>query len=277
MKLVADSGSTKTAWAFIDDENRVEQLTSGGINPTQESEAEIETSIAPIVRGRVIESVHFYGSGVIPENKYKFQSVFQALLPNLKEIDIRNDIDGAARALCQNEAGIVGILGTGSNSCVYDGVEVVENIGGFGFILGDEGSGAVLGKKLLSDFLYSKIPTDLYEELREEFKLSTDSIFKRIYFTPLPNRYMATLCPFLYRHLEHDYVQDLLYRHFSEFFAQKVRCYPTYLDLPCHLVGSIAYYFEDSIKKAASRFDIQIGNVQQTPIEGLIKYHRIAH
>ncbi len=275
MKLLADSGSTKTAWAFLDKQGGIKQLTEEGINPVQQDEMTILKTVSPIVAKREIDTVYFYGSGVIEENRYKIETVFKELLPDLRHLEVRNDIYAAARALCQQEPGIVGILGTGSNSCVYDGKDVVANIGGFGFILGDEGSGAVLGTKLLSDFLYKKIPTALYEDLKEEYHLNKDYIFKKVYFTPLPNRFLARFAPFIYKHRQNPYIHTLLQEHFANFFTSKVLCYEAYKAYPCHLVGSIAYYFEDAIREQANKLGIQVGNIQQTPMTGLIAYHQL--
>lgn len=274
MKLLADSGSTKTAWVFLDEKGNTQHITNEGINPTQQDEVAIRATVLPVVYGNTVKEVYFYGSGVIEENKYKIRTVFQELLPDLQYIEVHNDIYAAARALCKNEAGIVGILGTGANSCVYDGNEVIANIGGFGFILGDEGSGAVLGTKLLSDFLYKKIPTKLYEALKAEYQLTTDYIFQKVYFTPLPNRFLARFAPFIHKHRHEPYMRELLQAHFAEFFEYKVVCYDNYKDYPCHLVGSIAYYFEDIIREQAATLGIQVGNIAQTPMEGLLKYHQ---
>lgn len=275
MKLLADSGSTKTAWAFLDEQGGIKQLTEEGINPVQQDETTILKTVAPVVAKKEIDTVYFYGSGVIEENRYKIETVFKELLPGLQHLEVRNDIYAAARALCQQEPGIVGILGTGSNSCVYDGQDVVANIGGFGFILGDEGSGAVLGTKLLSDFLYKKMPQALYDSLKEEYQLNKDYIFKKVYFTPLPNRFLASFAPFIYTHRHDPYIHALLQKHFADFFGSKVLCYKDYKTYPCHLVGSIAYYFEDAIRDQASKLGIRIGNIQQTPMAGLITYHQL--
>jgi len=275
MKLIADSGSTKTIWTFVKNRQIIRQEVAFGINPYQQDEPEILTRIQDAIGelGREIEEAYFYGSGITSANVDKVERSLQMVCSDAEKIEVNNDVLAAARSLCQDTAGIACILGTGSNSCLYDGKKVVSNVGGFGFILGDEGSGAVLGKQLFIDFLYEKIPSHITKILKDEHELSMTHILEQTYRTQFPNRYMASFAPFVYEHRAEPYMQDLLERHFRLFFDRKTFCYPDYQDYTYHFVGSVAHYFRLFLEKIATDYQLRIGRIEKDPMAGLIEFH----
>ncbi len=275
MKLLVDSGSTKAAWAFLKEGKVSTQLTTKGINPYQQEATTIQDQVLHTLEEKalLIKEVFFYGSGVTQSSKSKIESAFDAVCPQLIHIEAQSDIVAAARALCQHEAGIACILGTGSNSCLYDGKEILANIGGFGFILGDDGSGAVLGKQLLSDFLHHKIPNDLHQKLQKEYDLTVGNILEKVYREDYPNRFLAGFSPFLLKYANNDYVHHLIVTEFRRFFLRKVLDYPNSLAYTVHFTGSIAFHFKDKLLLVAQELGLQIGSVEKAPMDGLIQYH----
>lgn len=278
MTLIADSGSTKTIWTFLKDGVFVKQEVSSGINPYQQDEPEILASMQQVIgqSGRDVRHVFFYGSGVTTGSSDKMERCVRQACPRVEHLEIQNDVLAAARSLCRHEPGIACILGTGSNSCLYDGEKIVENVGGFGFILGDEGSGAVLGKQLLIDFLYKSIPPPLYQKLEQDFNLSMPNILERIYRQPFPNRYMASFAPFVLQHQDEPYIQRLLKQHFRNFFDKKTFCYPDFQNYTYHFVGSIAFHFANFIREVATEYHLQVGRIEKDPMQGLIAFHAAA-
>jgi len=274
MILIVESGSTKTSWAILG--KTVQQWQTAGINPYQQNEAEIihqiqrDFSFDP----NIIQHLFFYGAGATEDGKLKLSNSLKVVFKNTQLIDIQSDMYAAAYALCQDKAGIVCILGTGSNSCVYDGKKIIDNIGGFGFVLGDEGSGGVLGRTLINDFLHRNIPNDLSQKLQFEYQLSTESILKAVYRSSFPNRFLANFVPFLHRHRTETYVQNLLAEQFHLFFKKKVLCYDSAKALSLHFTGSIAYFFEKELRKAATEIGLKVETVAQNPMGGLIVFHQ---
>lgn len=275
MKLLVDSGSTKAAWAFLKDGKVLSQLVSKGINPYQQEAITIQEQLQHLLeeKAKLVREVFFYGSGVTQSSKSKVESAFKTICPQLIHIEAQSDIVAAARALCQHEAGIACILGTGSNSCLYDGKEILANIGGFGFILGDDGSGAVLGKQLLSDFLHRKMPSDIQQKLQEEYELIEGDILEKVYRLPYPNRFLAGFSPFLLKYANNDYIHHLIVAEFRRFFLRKILDYPNARIYRIHFTGSIAFHFKDKLFLIAQELGFKIGKVEKAPMDGLIHYH----
>ncbi len=194
-------------------------------------------------------------------------------MPHVTKIEVDTDLLAAARALCQREPGIACIMGTGSNSCYYDGEKVVDNVSPLGYILGDEGSGAVLGKLLVGDVLKKQLPEHLCEKFLKEYNLDRTTIIERVYRKPAANRFLAQFAPFIERNINEPSIHALVLRSFTDFFVRNVANYPHYKELPCNFVGSIALLQKDVLIEAASKLGITIGNIIQAPMEGLIKYH----
>ena len=276
MKLIVDSGSTKTTWCLVADGQSVDQLHTGGMNPFFQSEAEmngiVREAVVPFVGARSLESVYFYGAGcAFPE---KNRLVERAIHRQLSvPVMVESDLLGAARSLCQQEEGIACILGTGSNSCYYDGQEIRQHVSPLGFILGDEGSGAVLGKRLVSDCLEHQLPDALCEKFMQQYQLTPASILDRVYKQPFPNRYLAQLSRFLAENLSEPSIRQLVWNSFQEFFVRNVMQYPAYDRLPIHLTGSIAFYYQELVRAVADTLHLKLGRIEQAPMPGLISFH----
>ena len=274
MVLIADSGSTKTAWCGLQNGCCKQHLLTSGINPFYMNSDEIkkELEILSTKIDGIVEQIYFYGAGVAsPEKTAQLQTCFQAVFPGVK-IEAHTDLFGAARALCGHEKGIVCILGTGSNSCFYDGTDITDNVPALGFILGDEGSGAALGKKLVSDILKRQLPTHLQRIFFEKYCLTKDMIMERVYRQPFPNRFLASFTDFLHEHQSESCIQSLLRESFDLFFVRNVMHYD-FTQYPVHLLGSIAFYFQNIIRDTAQKRGVEIGLVAKTAIDGLIIYH----
>ena len=276
MILIADSGSTKTTWCLADPLTRnSETILTAGINPYYQDEKEILEKLNSefLLPVKDIESVYFYGAGCT--NPSINQVVSQPLQQffGTGNIEVNSDLMAAARALCGHEAGVACILGTGSNSCFYDGERIVNHISPLGFILGDEASGAVLGKILLSDVLKKQLPENIIALFFEEYNTTPSEIMENIYRKPFPNRYAARFSRFLYHHSDKPEIRNLLINAFQAFFTRNVLKYPEALIYPVHFSGSIAYYFQDSIKQVALSYGLKTGKFVQDPIKGLVEFH----
>lgn len=276
MILIADSGSTKTDWCIAHNGKPIKQMRTKGINPFFQSEEEIQQELAhyllPELPDGELKAVYFYGAGCTPEKVPVLRRAIADSLPVNGNIKTDSDMVAAARSLCGHEPGIACILGTGSNSCFYDGSEIVDNISPLGFILGDEGSGAVLGKLLVGDILKNQFPPALKEAFLQEFDLTPPEIIDRIYRQPFPNRFLASLSPFLAQHLNEPVVHALVLNSFKAFFQRNVKQYD-YRQYPAHFIGSIAYHYKEILLEAAEQTNVKIGEIIQSPMEGLIQYH----
>lgn len=277
MKLIADSGSTKTDWCLMDGSTIMKRIKTKGINPFFETEKEIEYELSnalvpKIPRGTKIEAIHFFGAGCTPEKSPILARALMMQVSDEARVEVCSDMVGAARALCGNEPGIVCILGTGSNSCEYDGKKIVKNVSPLGFILGDEGSGAVLGKILVGDLLKNQLGEELKEKFLTQFHLTTAEIIDRVYRQPFPNRFLASLQPFLEENLDNEAIFYLVMEAFSHFIARNVMQYD-YQHLPVHFTGSVAYAYRKVLEKSAELTGIQLGIITNSPMEGLIKYY----
>jgi N-acetylglucosamine kinase-like BadF-type ATPase len=278
MILIADSGSTKTDWCVVEKGELVQRIFTKGTNPFFQSEEEISNEIAtallPELKTNEFEAVYFYGAGCgFPD---KIAVVHRALTKHLNvkgEVEVANDMLAAARGLCGRESGIACIMGTGSNSCYYDGENIVANVSPLGFILGDEGSGACLGKLMVGDLLKNQMTPELKEKFLAQFNLTPADIIDRVYRKPFPNRFLASLSPFLAQNISEPCVHDLVLNSFKAFFKRNIMQYENYQNLKVNLIGSVAYYYKEVLAEAAEAMGIQLGTIIQSPMEGLIKYH----
>ncbi|MFK7905729.1 MAG: N-acetylglucosamine kinase [Chitinophagales bacterium] len=276
MLLIADSGGTKTSWAFVETTDKVEIVETEGIHPYFQDSYQMSKIIWHLPEELIEEvtELQFYGAGCGARTQARnVQNVLSDCFPDGAKIKVDTDVFGAARALCQHEAGIAGILGTGSNTCRYDGRQIIENSRGFGFILGDEGSGAVMGKRLMVDYLYQKMPLHLLQKLERRLQLTPDKVLEHVYKKTAPNRYLAKFSYFIHEHRKETYVQELLQSHFEDFFRKRILVFEGHQNLPLHLIGSIAFHFQAEIKKVAAQFDIELGKILQNPMQDLIQYH----
>lgn len=277
MILIADSGSTKTDWCVVEQGQLVRQIGTKGTNPFFQSEEEISneivTALLPQLENNAFEAVYFYGAGcAFPD---KIESVHRVLSTHLRVvngIEVSSDMLAAARGLCGHQPGIACIMGTGSNSCFYDGKEIQSNVSPLGFILGDEGSGAVLGKLLIGDLLKNQLPAALKEKFLTQFDLTPADIINRVYRQPFPNRFLASLSPFLVQNLHEPGIHALVLDSFKAFLRRNVMQYD-YQHHPVHFIGSVAFYYQEILRKAANEVGIQVGTILKSPMEGLIRYH----
>lgn len=277
MILIADSGSTKTDWCLVEHGEVLQQIFTKGTNPFFQSEEEISNEIAanllPQLKTAETDAVYFYGAGcAFPD---KIETVRRAILRHLQvkgEVEVSTDMLAAARGLCGHRAGIACIMGTGSNSCYYDGEKIVQNVSPLGFILGDEGSGACLGKLLVGDILKNQMTPELKEKFLSQFNLTAADIIDRVYRKPFPNRFLASLSPFLAQNLNEPCIHSLVLNSFKSFLKRNVMQYD-YQNHEVHFIGSVAYYYKDVLAQATDEMGIRLGTILKSPMEGLIAYH----
>ena len=278
MNLIADSGSTKTAWCLSCGNQIIKQFETAGINPFFQTEEEItaqlkETLLSQIVCNDV-ENVYFYGAGCAdPVKNNALGEVLKSVI-GAKTAFVASDMLGAARGLLGRERGIACILGTGANSGVYDGEALVKGVYAGGYILGDEGSGGVLGKLLISDWVKKQMPQDIYDALTEEYGLTYLGIVDRVYKQPFPNRWLAQFTKFMSARRENEYIHNLLVGAFKAFFERNIKQYEEWKELEVGFIGSIAFYFNAELREAAEMCGIKLGKVMQNPIDGLVEYHK---
>lgn len=275
MILIADSGSTKTDWCVVENGESILRFKTRGTNPFFQTEEEIgkeiEAGLLPSLKGFEPSAIYFYGAGcAFPEKNDMIRRAVNRYLS--VPVEVGSDLLAAARALCGDQPGIACIMGTGSNSCYYDGREIVKNVSPLGFILGDEGSGAVLGKLLIGDVLKDQLPPALKDQFLTQYELTPALIMDKVYRQPFPNRFLAGFSPFIREHLDEPAIWELVTRSFLAFFTRNVKQYD-YFERPVHLVGSVAWYYQDVLKEIAFDLGIRLGTIARSPMEGLIAYH----
>ena len=273
MKLVADSGSTKTAWALA--ENPMHVIKTDGINPifmdSDAIENTLRTQLVPNL-SQTITEVYFYGAGCANQERNDVvKQALQAVFGDIK-IEIASDLLGAARGLCGHQDGIACILGTGSNSCLYKNGNISWNVPALGFILGDEGSGAVLGKLLMGNLFKNQLPDEVKTDFELTYGLGMMDVIEKVYRQPLPNRFLASFGPFIAKHIAVPQVYNMVYDALESFIVRNVKQYP-YQELPVNFTGSIAYYFADILHNLASKHHFSIGRIDKDPLEGLVDFH----
>ena len=270
--LIADSGSTKTDWALGD-----VRVTTQGINPFHQDDESIlgilREELRPALKDEV-EAIRFYGSGVRPELEARMEGLLRQVFGKVGDVSAKSDMLGAARALCGRHEGLACILGTGANSCLYDGERIVMNTPAMGYILGDEGSGATLGKEFLNALYKGR----LYEGAREEFEAETGmtmaDVITKVYRQPMPNRWLASLSKYIHRHLKEPTVRNIVVQNFRKFISHNVRPYGRQ-DLALGAVGSIAYYYEEQLRQAAKEEGYAVGRILRSPIDGLVEMEQL--
>lgn len=221
-----------------------------------------------------VDAVFFYGAGCIsPEVCGNVSRALKANLPSAANVEVYSDLLAAARALCGHQSGIACILGTGSNSCFYDGREIVANVSPLGFILGDEGSGAVLGKLFLGDMLKNQLPDDITQSFLKEYDLDLLGVIRRVYREPQPNRFLASVAPFLAKNISCPQIHGLVTGSFKAFFSRNIRQYDSYGSYPVNFIGSIARVFRRQLIEAAEATGCTVGLTVKSPMQGLISYH----
>lgn len=274
MKLIADSGSTKTDWCFVDGRSVVRRVAGQGINPYQQSVGEIERVVAEeLLRDGGLAAqvgvVEFYGAGCRDDKIPVLEALFRRLFANAATVEVCSDMLGAARALFGSGEGIACILGTGANSCVYDGARITANVPPLGYILGDEGSGAVLGRLFVNAMFKGGLPERLRDEFLAESGLTLADIINKVYREPLANRFLAGMSPFIRAHLADKGVENLVVDNFRRFFRRNVSLYRR-PDLPVSAVGSIAFYYEEQLRQAARLEGYEVVKVIKQPMDELV-------
>jgi len=276
MKLIADSGSTSTTWVLLD-KKVIEKHDTGGFNPyymaTEKLDKILAGELLPELSAAGIKQIFYYGSGCSTEKNCAIVSAsLSRYFPEAK-IEIQHDLLAAARALLGRDEGIACILGTGSNSCAYDGMQITANVPSLGYMFGDEGSGAYIGRKFLEAYLKKKLAGEVMQAFDNEFGLSLEDILRSVYNVGNPSGYMASFTHFLSKHEHHDDVREIIYESFTAFFNESVSKYPRYKQMPVSFVGSVAYYFRHILNQAAWQSGITIGKIEQAPMDGLVRYH----
>lgn len=283
--LIVDSGSTKTSWcfAFLLDTSSADgarTVTTEGLNPAVMSAEEVEEKIAKAlnhclqslsISAADVEYVFFYGAGCISGRAGVVSESIQSILVDAR-IYVADDLLGAARALCGHKAGIACILGTGSNSCLYDGENIVAHTPALGYVLGDEGSGAVLGRKFLNAVLKQTLPENIRKRFLQESGLDMAEVINRVYRSPAPNRFLASMSKYIHGYLDEKEVRDIVIDNFEDFIRNNILAYGDEFRT-INVVGSIAYHYKEQLTEAASRNGFQIGKIIKSPIEGLMEYH----
>lgn len=270
MKLVADAGGTKTEWVICQSGQEIYRMCTSGINPAVMDpdsikfiiENELAISIKQFIAD--IKQVEFYGAGCTKDYKKIVEDILAKFFCNSALI-VDSDIVGAAKALCEDSFGIAAILGTGSNSCLFDGKQIVQQTPALGYILGDEGGGAVLGRMFLNSLLKGRMPIEIVDSFTNEYKLSMTDIIDRVYKQPLANKFLASFSTFISKYLEYPEVENLVIDNFRNFFRNNIKPY-SHPELPVNCVGSIAFYYEKQLRKAAELEGFKVGRILRTPL-----------
>ena len=303
MILIADSGATKTDW-LLADKDAAFLIKTEGINPFHQDSLQIESILkkdlmpqiseyltkiqvdnGPIASvgnanehadsvNTILGRVYFYGAGCLPTHTSGIEQNLHQLFPKAT-IEINTDLLGAARALCGHQPGIACILGTGANSCLYNGKQIERNISPLGYILGDEGSGAYLGKRFLGDCFKEQLPTFLRNGLLDEFHLTYTDVINKVYREPQANRFLANLTPYIYKQKEVPEVHTFLIDCFETFFRRNVL--PYHSELAISFTGSISWFFQEEVKEAAKNLGLQTGTFLRNPIEGMASFHKVPY
>lgn len=293
MILIADSGSTKTHWALMTANGHHQEFFTDGINPVLQTEEEIYSSVssqllpqmASVLWAGKVTNIFFYGAGCTPEKKVLVKQALERLFKD-SEAEVESDMLGAARGLFGTKQGVACILGTGSGSCFYGGKAIAWTVPSLGYILGDEGSAATLGKRLVSDVLKNQLGEDLKMAFLTEYNLTQADIIDHVYKQPFPNRWLANLARFCHAHLEDPRIYKMVYEHFESFVTRNVKQYFDNMGvmgdwlsvnrdgLKVGFVGSVAYYYKDVLRNVLAAHGYKIAAIQQDPMEGLIAYHK---
>ena len=277
MILIADSGASKTDWRILDKNGKIEQAQTIGFNPYYQPIEQLDQEVREVLMPQVkhpIDKIFYYGTGCSSDkNRKLIRNVLEVFFPSA-HIEIWHDLEAAARALCGTEPGIACILGTGSNSCYYDGTKIVENVTSLGYLLGDEGSGSYLGKKIIADYLRKDLPENLWGQFKKRFPFDRDEILDRVYTQEMPSRFLGSFSHFIFQHLKEPYCYKLVYDGFSEFFEKNVMKYSQYKSVKVHFTGSVSFYFSDILRQVANDKGITVKNILESPIAGLTLYHQ---
>ncbi len=278
MLLIADSGSTKTDWTLTDGKVS-NQFHTIGYNPyfidTEAIYYSISENLLREFDASKVSKVFFYGAGCSTDAKKDIvRKALNRAFPTAAEIFVGHDLLAAARALLGKEIGFAAILGTGANSCLYDGNDCSVNIDSLGYLLGDEGSGSYIGKKIVRDFMRRRLEPELQKRFKERFQIeNNEQIFHTLYTTQFPNRYLASFCKFADEFVTHPYIRNKVRDSFRDFFKNLVSKYPDYKNYSFNCIGSVGFIFKDILEEVADSYDMKMGKVIQSPMKDLVDFH----
>jgi glucosamine kinase len=278
MLLVADSGSSKTDWKLLLPNGDTQNFQTAGINPIFSSEKEISRILSFQNQFGVfsdqVKEIYFFGAGCNHPDRREFVSnALTSKFPNAF-CSVESDLTGAAYATCGKETGLNCIIGTESNFSFFNGIEITEINNGLGYILEDEGSGSYFGKKLITDFLYEKMPADLADKFFKQYHLNKETVIENVYKKPLPNFHLASYALFMSPYQEIEYIKAILLKGFDEYVANNILNYPAFKTVNTHFVGSIAYHFKDALLEVCNKYDVKVGKIIEKPIEALFDFIR---
>ncbi|MGZ8545618.1 MAG: N-acetylglucosamine kinase [Flavisolibacter sp.] len=274
--LLADSGATKAEWCLL--AGRKKTIFTQGISPyflnTEQISELLENELLPKLGQTRIDHIYYYGTGCAnPQNAKSVKKALQKNFPGAK-VEVQTDLMAAARAVCGREKGIACILGTGSNSCYYNGKSILKNSPGLGYVLGDEGSGAILGKKVIQYYLYNTFDEDLRSRFDARFVTTAVEILDHVYKQPMPNRYLAGFTMFLAENRGHYMIENIIEDGLNDFFFQHLCKYAEVWKYPVNFVGSVADGFRDKIEELCGSYEFELGKILKNPMQGLVEYHR---
>lgn len=277
MIIIADSGGSKIDWRLLKKDGTIGQAYSPGFNPYYQPLNHltniVEEHLVPKVDEQV-EKIFYYGTGVSSEkNVIVIQDAFAKYWPKA-HIEIGWDLLAAGRALCGTERGIACILGTGSNSCLYDGEKIIGNVANLGWILADEGSGTYIGKKFIFDYFRKEMPDKLADQFYKRFPFSREEVLEKVYQGEKPGAFLASFSKFIFQHIDEPYCYKLIYNSFADFYQNNVMKYDDYKNTKVHFVGSIGFYYSDILRQVANDKGITVKNILEGPIAGLTLYHQ---
>ena len=279
MIAIVDGGSTKCDWVILENSGKISQKTeSVGFNPNIINAdlipQEIEKNPQLFLIKNQLDYIYFYGSGCgTVENALLVETQLQKVFPYAK-VTVKEDLTAAAYAAYNGKPAIVCILGTGSNSCYFDGESIRRDLPSLGFLIGDEGSGSALGKHLVRRFFMKKLPQDLHQEFVETYHLTIEDAIKNMYHNPRANAYLAEFNKFVVQRKQHPYFQNMVFDEMKNFFEYQVLPYEEAREAEINFIGSIAYYYEDVLRAAAAELNLTVGHIVQKPIESLVEYHK---
>jgi N-acetylglucosamine kinase-like BadF-type ATPase len=274
--LIADAGATKTEWCLLQN-GKTKTVITAGISPyflnDEQIAALIQKELVPKIKSAQPDSIFYYGTGCAnPANQKIVKNSLKKIFRNAKSF-VTHDMEGAAKGLCVRNKGIACILGTGSGSCFYNGKKIVKNRLGIGYVLGDEGSGAYLGKKVIQYYLYDTFDADLRSKFDAAYLTNAPEIFENVSRKPLPNSYLAGFARFLADNRGHYMIENIIEDGLNDFFFMHLCKYPEASKYPINFVGGISFAFKDVLKELCNAYDFELGNVLQKPMTGLIQYH----
>jgi len=277
MILIADAGATKVQWVVIHEGKASEPIETAGFNPyfmaPKVLEDAVEKDLVPFIKQGYITRVFYYGAGCSTQAKCGIVEDVLREIFDRADIEIQHDLLGAARALLNRQEGIACILGTGSNSCLFNGKDIAENVTSLGYLFGDEGSGAYIGKMILTAFLRKKMPENIRQDFDKRYGYSVENILDSVYSKPHPNRFLASFALFAGDHRSEQFIQDIVRQNFLDFFRDQVTQYTNYKEKQLGVVGSVGFHFQDIFREIAAENGMKVSKFIKSPIEGLVEYH----